>query len=169
MTLNRYLLPALLAALCAPSIASAQVVRCEDANGHVTYTNAGCPKSQALTEIVPQLSAEEKAKQQAQYQQALEQKYAQQQRQAALDAAQREAEAARPPAPTVQRPPPPPPEPAPAPVESNPPYYYGSGGYAPEYLPMPQRPPRPRPPAPPKPQPPKPPTPSGPGIRPLSP
>lgn len=102
----------LLAVLCTPCVVNAQVLRCEDAQGNVTYTDAECPKSQSGKEILPAISREEKAQLDAQYQQALALKQEEQTRLAERDAAQRKAEAERAAAEAAQRPPvivPPPP------------------------------------------------------------
>lgn len=53
--------------------AHAQVVRCTDAQGRVTYTEGSCPEHQKSREVLPELSAQERAEQDAQYQQALKQ------------------------------------------------------------------------------------------------
>lgn len=107
MTYHR--LCAVLLGLCgATTLAHAQVLRCEDARGHVTYTNTECPHSQRSKEIAPRLSDEEKAQQEAQYQQALERKREEQIRWAELDAARRKADAERATAEAARRPPAPP-------------------------------------------------------------
>ena len=132
----------LLALLSVCSTAGAQVLRCEDAQGRVTYTNTTCPHDQRMQEVAPPLSAEEQARQDAQYQQALERKREQQQLRAEQEDAQRKAEAERAAAQPAQQPPPPiivqVPEAAPAPPV-----------YVP--VPVPQRPPVHRPGPPPAP------------------
>ncbi|KUF40974.1 DUF4124 domain-containing protein [Comamonas kerstersii] len=132
----------LLALLSVCSTAGAQVLRCEDAQGRVTYTNTTCPHDQRMQEVAPPLSAEEQARQDAQYQQALERKREQQLLRAEQEAAQRKAEAERAAAAAAKRPPQPiivqePQAPPASPV------------YVP--VPVPQRPPmhRPVPPPPP--------------------
>lgn len=132
----------LLALLSVCSTAGAQVLRCEDTQGRVTYTNTTCPHDQRMQEVAPPLSAEEQARQDAQYQQALERKREQQLLRAEQEAAQRKAEAERAAAAAAKRPPQPiivqePQAPPASPV------------YVP--VPVPQRPPmhRPVPPPPP--------------------
>ena len=123
----------LMTALCAGALMQgmvyAQVLRCEDANGHVTYTNTGCPQSKAIKEVVPALSAHQKAQQEAQYQQAVQRKRAEQQMWAERDAAQQQAQAARAAAQAAQRP-------APAPVVVQVPTSAGPS-YGPLYPPHP--------------------------------
>ena len=55
----------LLALLSVCSTAGAQVLRCEDTQGRVTYTNTTCPHDQRMQEVAPPLSAEEQARQDA--------------------------------------------------------------------------------------------------------
>jgi hypothetical protein len=148
MNLFPPLTAALLALLCTHSMVQAQVLRCEDAQGKVTYTDASCPHSKEVIQVVPAMTAQERAQQDAQYQQALQRKQAAQLQQAERDAAQQQAEAARAAAQAAKRLPP-----APAPVivqvpASEPSYY------SPPYLSRPPLPPHVRPPAP-KPQPPQ--------------
>lgn len=138
----------LIAALCTwvltHGAVHAQVLRCEDAQGHITYTNTGCPHSKAIKEVVPVQSAHEKAQQDAQYQQAVQRKRAEQQAWDERNAAQQQADAARAAVQAVQRP-------APAPVVVQVPT-----NAAPSYGPFyPPRPPhvRPQPPLPPGPNP----------------
>lgn len=150
MTDYRPLCTVLFALLVAPGVASAQVLRCEDANGRVTYTNTSCPNSKAIKEVVPPLSAQEKAQQDAQYRQALERKREEQQLQAERDAAQRKAEAERAAARAAQQPAP---APVPPVVVQVPPAQTVVPSYGPFY---PPRPPHVRP-YPPQPQPPRPP------------
>lgn len=144
MTAYRPLCALLFAGACMPSFVSAQVLRCVDAKGHVTYTNtAACPSSQRSSEVVPPLSEQEKAQQAAQYQQALERKRAMQQLQAERDAEQRKADAERAAAEAAQRPPAATPTPAPVIVQVP-----GTTTVAPGYGPLyPPRPPHARPPA----------------------
>lgn len=138
------LLATLIALVCAPGAAQAQVLRCEDAQGKVTYTNAGCPHSQEMTEVIPALDAQAQQRQDAQYQEALARKREAQQLQATRDLAQQQADAARAAAQAAQRP-------APAPVIVQVPANEAPPSYGPLY---PARPPHVRPP-PPKPQPPR--------------
>lgn len=152
MTHYRSLCAVLLATLGAVTSANAQVLRCEDANGRVTYTDGSCPSSQRTTEVMPPQSAQDKALQEERYQQALERKNAELAQQAERDAAQRQAQAERAAAEAALRPPAPPPPSVvvvPAP-EVAPPAYGPSYGYGPMYPPRPPhvRPPRPHPPKP---------------------
>lgn len=144
MTFYSTLTAACLAGICAHSAVQAQVLRCEDAQGNVTYTNTGCPHSKEVIQVVPPMSAQERAQQEAEYQQALQRKQAEQQHRAERDAAQQQADAARAAAQAAQRPPP-----APAPIVVQVP-----AGEPAAYVPLyPPRPPHVRPP-PPMPQPP---------------
>lgn len=151
MFLHRCLLASLLGTgLFALSTAHAQVVRCTDAQGRVTYTEGSCPEHQKSREVLPELSAQERAEQDAQYQQALENKRAAQQAQAERQAAQAQEAAQRAAAEAARRPPPAPivvVPPAPA-VSSELPIY------GPLYPPRPPRPPHVRPPPHPVPPPP---------------
>lgn len=119
--------------------AQSPVLRCEDASGNVTYTNAGCAFSQEVTEVLPALNAQEQQRQDAQYQQALERKRAEQRMHAEQALVQQQADAARAAAQAAQRPPP-------APVVVQMPASEPSTRYVP--LPPP-RPPHMRPPPPP--------------------
>lgn len=141
MNYARSLFAGLFALLCSASLTHAQVLRCEDASGRVTYTDKDCPSSQAATEVLPPLSPQEQALQDERYRQALERKNEALARMAERDAALRQAEAERAATLAAQRPPPPtqPPvvEDAPMPI------------YGPLYPPHPPHirpPPRPRPP-----------------------
>lgn len=99
----RHLLVLLIVPTCMQMPAWAQVQRCTDASGHVTYTDTVCQQGQRSHEVVPPTSAQERAEQEARYQQALERR----REQHALDMqrqAQAQAEAA---ALAAQRPPPP--------------------------------------------------------------
>ncbi|MBP8187459.1 MAG: DUF4124 domain-containing protein, partial [Comamonas sp.] len=87
MTTYRYLFAVLITCLYTAGIAHAQVIRCVDASGHVTYTDGKCPNSKEVQEILPPLSAQAQAQHDAQYQQALERKRAAQQLQAEREAA----------------------------------------------------------------------------------
>lgn len=107
MTPYRHLFAALLIGACVHGIAHAQVMRCVDASGHVTYTDGKCPNSKEVQEILPPLSAQEQAQHDAQYQQALERKRTAQQLQAEREAAQQKADAERAAALAAQRPVPP--------------------------------------------------------------
>lgn len=107
MTTYRYLFAVLITCLYTAGIAHAQVIRCVDASGHVTYTDGKCPNSKEVQEILPPLSAQEQAQHDAQYQQALERKRAAQQLQAEREAAQQKANAERAAALAAQRPVPP--------------------------------------------------------------
>lgn len=104
MNILRPLTLALLACACWHSAAQAQVLRCEDANGNVTYTNTGCAHSKEVIQVVPPISAQERAQQDAQYQQALQRKQAEQLQHAERDAARQQADAARAAAQAAQRP-----------------------------------------------------------------
>ena len=84
---------------------NAQVFRCVDGKGKVTYTDSGCTSNQSAQEVIPPMSAEEKAQMDAQYQQALERKRQEQALQAERDAAERQARAAREAAEAAQKPP----------------------------------------------------------------
>lgn len=106
MTSSRPLLTAVCLLLCSVGLASAQVLRCEDAKGRITYTDGSCPSSQASQEVVPALSADDKAAQEARYDQALQRKRLQQAQQAEREAAQRQAEAERAAAQPAPQPPP---------------------------------------------------------------
>lgn len=136
---------ALLCALAGAWIAGpaqAQVFRCTDAQGRVTYTGTPCAPSQSGKEVLPAPTPEERAQQEAQYQQALGRRRAEQALQAEREAAQAQSDAAR----AAQRPLPPvivqvPPSSPPVVVPSYGPFY-------------PPRPPHGRPPPPPRPQPP---------------
>lgn len=143
MTLYPPLTAALIAWVCAHGAVHAQVLRCEDAKGNVTYTNTGCAHSKEVIQVVPPMSAQERAQQDAQYQQALQRKHAAQVLQAERDAAAQQAQAARAAAQAAQRP-------APTPVIVQLP-----GSDPASYVPLyPPRPPHVRPP-PPLPQPPQ--------------
>ena len=74
LAMNRLhtLLFLLIAPTCMQMPAWAQVQRCTDASGHVTYTNAPCQPGQRSHELIPPSSPQERAQQEAQYQQALE-------------------------------------------------------------------------------------------------
>ncbi|WP_312568644.1 DUF4124 domain-containing protein [Comamonas sp.] len=152
MLLHRCLLTALMGTgLCALSTAHAQVVRCTDAQGRVTYTEGACPAHQTSREVVPELSAQERAEQAAQYQRALENKRATQQAQAEREAAQAQEAAQRAAAEAARRPPP-------APIVVVPPAPAAPSDlpvYGPLYPPRPPHPPHVRPP---HPQPPPPPS-----------
>lgn len=146
MTHYRPLTAALIAVVCAHGALQAQVLRCEDAKGNVTYTNTGCAHSKEVIQVVPPMSAQELAQQDAQYQQALQRKHEEQLLQAERDAAAQQAQAARAATQAAQRTSPPP---APVIVQipgSDP------NSYTPLY---PPRPPHVRPPPPPRPQPPQ--------------
>ena len=96
MLLHRCLLIALTGAgLLTLPAAHAQVVRCTDAQGQVTYTEGSCPKRQESREIVPAMSAQERALQEAQYQRALANKRAARQAQSERDMAQAQEDAQR--------------------------------------------------------------------------
>ena len=138
----------LFALMCAPSMTTAQVLRCEDAQGNITYTDTECPKSKSIKEVLPPMSAGEKAQLDAQYQQALARKQEEQARLAERDAAWRKEQAERAAIEAAQRPPvivqmPPPPVADPAPTYG--PLY--PPRHPPIQRPMPQ-PPRPDPQAP---------------------
>lgn len=105
MIFHQPLRAALFALLCVPGVVSAQVLRCEDAQGRITYTDTECPQSKSVEEILPAMSSEEKAQLDAQYQQALARKQEEQARLAERDAARRKAEAERAAAQAAQRPP----------------------------------------------------------------
>jgi len=107
MTTCRHFFAALITCLYTAGIAHAQVIRCVDASGHVTYTDGTCPNSKQVQEILPPLTAQEQAEHEAQYQQALERKRAAQQLQAEREAAQQKADAQRAAALAAQRPVPP--------------------------------------------------------------
>ena len=134
---------AFIAVVCAPGLAQAQVLRCEDAKGNITYTNTGCPGSKEVMQVLPAMTEQERAQQEAQYQRALERKREAQKLQAERDAAQRQTDAARAPSPVVHRPA--------APVIVQVPANEGAPAYSPLY---PPRPPHVRP-QPPLPQPPQ--------------
>lgn len=68
----RHLLVLLIVPTCMQMPAWAQVQRCTDASGHVTYTDTACQQGQRSHEVVPPTSAQERAEQEARYQQALE-------------------------------------------------------------------------------------------------
>lgn len=138
MTVYRPVIAALVAMACMPAVVQAQVLRCEDAQGRITYTNTGCAHSKEVTELLPALNAEEQARQEAQYQQALARKREAQQQQAERDIAQQQSDAARAAAQAAQRP-------APAPVIVQVPASPPSVSYGPLY---PPRPPQLRPPPP---------------------
>lgn len=106
---HRYFFALLLTLALAPYCAYTQVLRCEDDQGHITFTDGSCPSNQRGQEVVPAPSAEEKAAQEARYQQALERQRADQLSQAEREAAQQQADAARAAAEAARRP-------APAPV-----------------------------------------------------
>lgn len=139
---------ALLCALAGAWIAGpaqAQVFRCTDAQGRITYTGTPCAPSQSGKEVLPAPTPEERAQQEAQYQQALERRRAEQALQAEREAAQAQSDAARAAEQAAQRPQPPvivqvPPSSPPVVVPSYGPFY-------------PPRPPHGRPPPPPRPQP----------------
>lgn len=105
MIFHHPLCAALFVLLSAPGVVSAQVLRCEDAQGRITYTDTECPKSKSIQEVLPAMSSEEKAQLDAQYQQALARKQEEQARLAERDAAQRKAEAELAAAQAAQRPP----------------------------------------------------------------
>lgn len=83
----------------------AQVQRCTDAQGHITYTDGPCLKGQRSLEVVPAPTAEERALESLRYEQAMERRREQQlidaQRNAARQAEQAAEAARRPPAPVV--------------------------------------------------------------------
>ena len=122
----------------------AQVLRCEDAQGRITYTDGSCATSKEVTEVVPALTEAQRAQQAAQYQDALARKQAAQALQAerhAAEQAAKDARAAREAELAAQRPPAPVVVPVPVP---------GEPVYAPMY---PPRPPHMHPAPPPRPQP----------------
>lgn len=158
MTPYPCLLAALITVCCIQGTVQAQVLRCEDAQGQVTYTDTRCPGSKEVTEVVPALTPEEQARQDALYQQALARKREAQQLQAERDLAQQRREAAE----AAQRPAPTPapvvvPVPVPVPVPASEPtttYVPVPYPVRPPYVGPPHgRPPHVRPPPPP-PQPP---------------
>lgn len=93
--------------LCAgfAGAAHAQVQRCTDAKGHTTYTDGPCLQGQRGKEVVPALTAEERALEHLRYEQAMERRREEQlinaQRNAARQAEQDAEAARRPPAPVV--------------------------------------------------------------------
>lgn len=66
------LLVLLLLPTCMQMPAQAQIQRCTDDRGHVTYTDGRCASGQESEEVMPALNAEEQAQLQARYQQAME-------------------------------------------------------------------------------------------------
>lgn len=152
MTPYPCLVAALMTVCCVHGTVQAQVLRCEDAQGQVTYTDTRCPGSKEVTEVVPALMPEEQARQDALYQQALARKREAQQLQAERDLAQQRREAAE----AAQRP-------APAPVVVPVPVPVPASEPTPTYVPLPYpvrppyagppygRPPQVRPPPPPPP------------------
>ena len=127
--------------MCMQLPASAQVQRCTDASGHVTYTDGQCVQGQRAQEVVPELSPQDRAQQQALYAQALERRREEKALQMQRDAVRQAEQQAKAAALAPQR------LPAPIVVEVAAPESPPSVVYSPMY--PPPRPPHLRPPVPP--------------------
>lgn len=78
---------ALLIGVWACTSGHAQVNRCTDAQGRITYTNAPCAAGEAAVQVQPALTEQERAQQQAQYEQALQRREAERAARAEQEAA----------------------------------------------------------------------------------
>lgn len=136
------LLLALLLSSCFASSVHAQVQRCTDAQGHITYTDGPCLKGQRSLEVVPAPTAEERALESLRYEQAMERRREEQLINAQHNATRQAEQAAeavrRPPTPVVVQVP----APAAPPAEViYPPAYYPP--HPPHAQPLPRPQPRP--------------------------